>query len=51
MGALAISLIRPEWFKETFTGRILAAKLAATALIIAGLALFGVHVGGGVEAS
>ena len=52
VGALAISLIRPEWFKENFTGRILAAKIAATALIIAGLALVGVHLGSsGVEAS
>lgn len=52
VGALAISLIRPEWFKENFTGRILAAKIAATALIIAGLALVGLHLGSsGVEAS
>ncbi|HTR39067.1 MAG TPA: EamA family transporter [Bryobacteraceae bacterium] len=45
VGALAISLIRPDWFKEDFTGRILAAKSAATALIVAGLALVGVHLG------
>ena len=45
VGALAISLVRPEWFQENFTGTILAAKLAATTLIIAGLAVVGVHTG------
>lgn len=45
IGALAISFLKPEWFKEDFSGRVLAAKLTATALIVAGLAVVGLHSG------
>lgn len=44
-GALAISSIRPDLLKETFRGCVLAAKLTATGLVIAGLAVIGL--GGG----
>ena len=40
-GALAISLIRPDLLKETFSGWMLAAKVTATGLVIAGLAVIG----------
>lgn len=43
--ALAISHIRPDLLKETFSGWVLAAKLTATGLVIAGLAVIGL--GGG----
>ena len=43
MGALAITYIRPAWLKEDFSGRVLAAKLTATGLVVAGLALIGVR--------
>lgn len=39
IGALAITRLRPSWFKEDFSGRVLIAKIAATALISAGLAV------------
>lgn len=45
IGALAISFLRPDWFKEDFSGRVLAAKLTATGLIVAGLAVLGLHSG------
>lgn len=38
-GALAISVLRPQWFKEDFSGRGLMAKVTATGLIVAGLAV------------
>lgn len=38
-GALAITLLRPSWFKEDFSGRTLMAKVTATGLIIGGLAV------------
>jgi uncharacterized membrane protein len=43
IGALAITYIRPAWLKEDFSGRVLAAKLTATGLVVAGLALIGVR--------
>ncbi len=45
IGALAITLIRPDWLKENFSGRVLAAKLTATGLVIAGLAVIGLQGG------
>lgn len=45
IGALAITYIRPDWLKENFSGRVLAAKLTATALVTAGLAIIGVRGG------
>jgi uncharacterized membrane protein len=41
VGALAITQIRPDLLKEDFSGRVLAAKLTATGLVIAGLAVLG----------
>jgi len=41
VGALAISHIRPDLLKETFSGWVLAAKLTATGLVITGLAVIG----------
>ena len=45
IGALAITLIKPDWLKEDFSGRVLAAKLTATGLIVAGLAVIGLRGG------
>ena len=45
IGALAITLIKPRWFKEDFSGRTLAAKVTATGLIVAGLAVVGLRGG------
>lgn len=45
IGALAITLIRPDWLEENFSGRVLAAKLTATGLVIAGLAVIGLQGG------
>ena len=47
IGALAITSIRPDWLKENFSGRVLAAKLAATGLIVYGLAIVGLRSGSG----
>jgi uncharacterized membrane protein len=44
-GALAITLIRPDWLKESFSGWVLAAKLTATGLVVAGLAVIGLRGG------
>jgi len=43
VGALAITLMKPDWLKEDFSGRVLAAKLTATGLIVAGLAVLGLQ--------
>jgi len=45
IGALTITLLRPDWLKEDFSGRVLAAKVTATALVTAGLAVIGVRGG------
>jgi drug/metabolite transporter (DMT)-like permease len=45
--AFAITKWRPRWFTEDFTRRALIVKLAATALVVAGLVLVGLHGGGG----
>ena len=50
--SLAITLIRPDWLKEGFSGWVLAAKLTATGLVIAGLAVIGLrggHSGAGLS--
>ena len=39
VGAWLLTRWRPQWLKEEFSGRVLAAKIAATVLIIAGLVL------------
>lgn len=43
--AYAITLWRPQWFRENFTRPVLIAKSVATALIVAGLVLVGLHGG------
>jgi drug/metabolite transporter (DMT)-like permease len=45
-GTLILTHLRPDWLREQFTGRATAAKLAATALVVAGLALVGLNQGG-----
>ncbi|MES2220376.1 MAG: hypothetical protein V4587_05345 [Acidobacteriota bacterium] len=47
IGAYAITKWKPSWFKEDFRGWVLVAKVAATALVIAGLVLVGLHGAGG----
>jgi uncharacterized membrane protein len=42
LGAYSISLWRPAWLRENFTGWALVGKSAATALVVAGLVLLGV---------
>jgi drug/metabolite transporter (DMT)-like permease len=46
IGAFAITHLRPSWFKEDFSQRAVVIKVAATALVIAGLVLVGMHGGG-----
>jgi uncharacterized membrane protein len=45
IGAYVITIFRPSWFREDFTGRALIAKVAGTCLVIAGLVLVGLHGG------
>jgi len=45
IGALALTSIRPDLLKEEFSGWVLAAKLTATGLVIAGLAVIGLRGG------
>lgn len=44
-GAYAITKLRPYWFEEDFHRWVLTAKLSATGLVIAGLAIVGLHGG------
>lgn len=46
LGAYAITMLRPSWFREDFRKWILITKLAATCLVVAGLVLVGMHGGG-----
>ncbi|MEO8725653.1 MAG: hypothetical protein ABI383_05975 [Acidobacteriaceae bacterium] len=41
--AYAITVWKPEWFREDFTKRTLVFKVIATSLIVAGLILAGLH--------
>ena len=45
LGAFAITKLKPSWFREDFQRWVLVAKLVATALVVAGLAVVGM--GGG----
>lgn len=45
LAAWAITRWRPKWFREDFSRRTLIIKVAATALVIAGLVLVGLHGG------
>lgn len=47
IGAVAITHLRPSWFKEDFSRRTVVIKVAATMLVIAGLVMVGLHGGGG----
>lgn len=44
-GAYAITLWRPKWLCEDFSGRVLLGKAIATGLVLAGLAVLGLHSG------
>ena len=41
--AYAITLWRPEWLRENFSGRALAGKVIATGLVLAGLVMLGLN--------
>jgi hypothetical protein len=49
IGAYAITMLKPSWFREDFRKWMLVAKVAATCLVVAGLVLLGLHghTGGG----
>ncbi|HSU18633.1 MAG TPA: hypothetical protein VLI45_02715 [Acidobacteriaceae bacterium] len=47
LGAYAITLWRPSWFREDFGRWALTIKAAGTALVVAGLVLVGLHGGNG----
>ena len=49
MGALLLTRFRPKWLTEDFSGRTLIIKVAATALIVAGMIWLATH-GGHEEA-
>ena len=48
-GAFAITNIKPSWFREDFSRWVLVTKVAATALVVAGLVITGLG-GGNVSA-
>ncbi len=43
-----LTVLRPRWLREDFSGAVLLGKSIATALVVAGLVLIGLH-GGGPE--
>jgi drug/metabolite transporter (DMT)-like permease len=52
IGAYLITMLKPEWFREDFRKWVLTAKIVATCLVVAGLALIGIHgkaAGGGPQ--
>lgn len=42
-GAYALTVWRPKWLREDFTGRALLGKVIATALVLAGLVMLGLN--------
>jgi uncharacterized membrane protein len=46
IGAYAITMLKPSWFREDFHRRVLVIKVVGTALVVAGLVLIGFHGGG-----
>lgn len=44
-GAYAITKVKPDWFREDFRRGVLVAKATATALVVAGLVITGLHGG------
>jgi hypothetical protein len=47
LGAYAITMVKPSWFREDFRPWVLAAKATATCLVVAGLVLVGLEGGKG----
>ena len=47
-GSYALTVLRPRWLREDFSGHVLFGKSLATALVVAGLVLIGFH-GSGPE--
>lgn len=47
LGAYAITKLRPDWFEEDFHKWVLAAKVTATGLVVAGLVVVGLRGGKG----
>lgn len=47
LGAYLLTRMKPEWLRENFERRVLIGKCAGTALIVAGLVIFGLKSGGG----
>ncbi|HLG99391.1 MAG TPA: hypothetical protein VKX49_23980 [Bryobacteraceae bacterium] len=45
VGAYGITKMKPEWFREDFHGKVFTAKVAATALVVAGLVIVGLRGG------
>jgi drug/metabolite transporter (DMT)-like permease len=45
LGAYAITRLKPSWFREDFRPWVLTAKIVATALVVAGLVITGIHGG------
>jgi uncharacterized membrane protein len=43
IGAYAITMLKPSWFREDFRKWVLIAKATATCLVVAGLVLLGLH--------
>lgn len=42
-GSYAVTVLRPKWLREDFSGAVLFGKSLATALVVAGLVLIGLH--------
>jgi drug/metabolite transporter (DMT)-like permease len=47
-GSYALTVLRPRWLREEFSGAVLLGKSVATALVVTGLVLVGLH-GSGPE--
>jgi hypothetical protein len=47
-GSYALTVLRPKWLREDFSGAVLFGKSLATTLVVAGLVLIGLH-GSGPE--
>jgi drug/metabolite transporter (DMT)-like permease len=45
-GSYALTVLRPRWLREDFSGAVLFGKTIATALVVTGLVLIGLHASG-----
>jgi drug/metabolite transporter (DMT)-like permease len=45
-GSYALTVLRPRWLREDFSGTVLFGKTIATALVVTGLVLIGLHASG-----